>query len=48
MRLVPQAELHTLIERDYSAMQDMILGDVPEFGWVMEQLQHAEAAINGT
>ena len=48
VRLVPQPELGTVIERDYSAMQGMILGDVPDFGWVMEQLQHAEAAINGT
>ena len=46
VRLVPQAELCTVIERDYGAMQGMILGDVPEFGWVMERLQHAEAAIN--
>ncbi len=46
VRLVPQAELRTVIERDYGAMQGMILGDVPEFGWVMEQLQTAEAAIN--
>ena len=46
VRLVPQAELRTVIERDYGAMQSMILGEVPEFGWVMEQLQRAEAAIN--
>ena len=48
VRLVPQAELRTVIERDYGAMQSMILGDVPDFGWVMEQLQRAEAAINRT
>ncbi len=48
VRLVPQPELGRVIERDYSAMQGMILGDVPDFGWVMEQLQHAEAAINRT
>ena len=35
-----------VIERDYVAMQGMILGDVPTFGWVMEQLQRAEATIN--
>ena len=46
MRLVPQAELRTVIERDYGAMQGMILGDVPDFGWVIEQLRRAEAAIN--
>ena len=47
VRLVPQAELHAVIERDYGAMQGMILGDVPDFGWIMEQLQHAESTING-
>ena len=48
VRLVPQPDLRMVIERDYGAMQGMILGDVPDFGWVMEQLQHAEAAINRT
>jgi len=46
VRLVPQPELRQTIERDYAAMQGMILGDVPEFGWILEQLEHAEAAIN--
>ena len=46
LRLVPQAELRRVIERDYDAMQDMIFGDVPDFGWVMEQLQRAEDEIN--
>ena len=48
MRLVPQAELRAVIEQDYRAMQGMILGDGPDFLWVMDQLRHAEAAINGT
>ena len=48
VRLVPQMELRTVIERDYRAMQGMILGDVPDFRWVMEQLQLAEAVINRT
>ena len=47
VRLVPQMELRTVIEWDYRAMQGMILGDVPDFRWVMEQLQFAEAVING-
>ena len=47
IRLVPQAELHTLIERDYRAMQGMILGEAPDFGWVTDQIRYAEAAING-
>ena len=33
LRLVPQAELRIVIERDYQAMQGMILGDVPDFEW---------------
>ena len=48
VHLVPQQELSTAIEADYSAMRDMILGDPPDFGWIMEQLQYAEATINGT
>ena len=47
VRLVPQAKLRTVIEGDYEAMEGMILGEAPTFGWVMEQLQHAETVING-
>ena len=46
VRLIPQSRLRTEIARDYEAMQGMILGDVPDFGWIIEQLQHAEASIN--
>lgn len=48
MRLVPQAKLSKVIERDYRAMQDMIHGDIPDFGWITDQLLHAEAMVNGT
>ena len=48
VRLVPQAELRTAIERDYAAMKDMIVGEAPQFGWIMEQIQHAEDTINET
>ncbi|MCY3867939.1 MAG: nucleotidyl transferase AbiEii/AbiGii toxin family protein [Gemmatimonadetes bacterium] len=47
VRLVPQAELRKVIEQDYRAMQGMILGETPDFGWVTDQLRQAEAAING-
>ena len=47
-RFVPRAELRTVIERDYRAMQGMTLGEAPEFGWIIEQLQHAEAVINAS
>ena len=47
VRLVPQPELRSVIERDYGAMEGMILGEAPEFSWVMEQIQGSEAVING-
>ena len=34
------------IERDYAEMGRMIFGDIPDFGWIMEQLESAEATIN--
>lgn len=46
VRLVPQPELRTVIERGYRALEGMILDDVPDFGWIMEQLRFAEAQIN--
>ena len=48
VKLMPQSELRSVIERDYRAMQGMILGDVPDFGWIMEQIQRAESVINQT
>ena len=46
VRLVPQPELRAVIERGYRALEGMIFGDVPDFGWIMEQLRFAEAEIN--
>ncbi len=46
LRLVPQAELSSVIESDYGAMEGMILGEAPTFDWVMEQTQYAEDAVN--
>ena len=48
VRLVPHEGLRAVIERDYRAMQGMILGEGPDFGWVTDQLRDAEAAINGS
>ncbi len=48
VKLVPQWELRMLNERDYEAMQDMILGDIPDFRWIVDLLTHAEAIVNGT
>ena len=47
LRLAPQAELSTVIEGDYRAMEGMILGETPGFQWVMEQIEYAEATVNG-
>ncbi len=46
VKLVPQPGLREAIERDYAAMQSMILGDAPEFEWINERLQDAENVIN--
>lgn len=46
VRLTPQPELRAVLERDYAAMRGMMLGDAPDFGWIVEQIQTAEAAIN--
>ncbi len=48
VRFVPQTELLTVIERDYRAMEGTILGEAPEFGWIIEQIQHAEAVISAS
>lgn len=44
--VVPQDALRAAIEKDYEAMQGMMLGEAPEFDWVMKQLQIAEDTIN--
>lgn len=48
VRLVPQPGLRAVIENDYAAMKGMMLGDAPDFDWVMAQLQAAEDMINRT
>lgn len=46
LRLLPQKEPRAVIERDYEQMQEMLFGDAPDFGWIMEQLEYAESIIN--
>ncbi len=46
LRLVPQPEPRAVIERDYRAMRDMFLGEVPTFEWIIGQLHRVENAIN--
>jgi Nucleotidyl transferase AbiEii toxin, Type IV TA system len=48
LRLVPQPALQAVIGKDYEDMQGMILGEAPDFMWVMEQVERAEAEINRT
>jgi hypothetical protein len=45
-RIVPQPVLRKEIEKDYAAMQGMILGDAPPFTWIMERLEAVEATLN--
>jgi len=45
-RIVPQPELRQAIEKDYRAMQGMILGESPPFGWVLDQLAEIEKEVN--
>ena len=44
-RLAPQPELRAVIERDYAAIQHMILGDVHQFEWIVEQLDPSSPEI---
>ena len=46
LRFVPDGELRGAIERDYRAMESLVFGDAPEFGWVMDQLRAAEEGAN--
>ena len=48
LRLLPQAEPRAVIEQDYAEMKRMIFGDIPDFGWIMEQLAAAAGAVNRT
>lgn len=44
--IVPHGRLRKVIEQDYAAMQGMMLGDAPDFDWVIGQLEIAEKKIN--
>ena len=45
--VVPRNELGRAVEQDYRAMRDMILGEVPEFAWIMDRLNQLDARLNG-
>ena len=44
--IVPRSGLYRAVERDYAAMRDMILGEAPEFEWVVRQLERVDALVN--
>ena len=46
LRLVPPEDSMPLIEKDYAAMQNMIFGDAPDFGWLMSEISQLESEIN--
>ena len=46
--VLPPDRLRKAVERDYTAMRDMILGDAPEFAWIIRQLERVDARINSS
>ncbi len=46
LRLVPQPELRSAMERDYRRMQGMMAGDAPAFEWINDRLQALETQFN--
>ena len=48
LKLTPHGELQEAIERDYRAMTSMIFGNIPEFGWIVDQLRSAEQYVNAS
>ena len=45
--LVPHNEMLTNLEQDYNAMSEMIFGDVPAFGAIIESIVNLEKHLNG-
>ena len=48
LKFVPQSDLLNVIKRDYAAMEGMILGDVPAFDWIVDNLIQAEDQVNSS
>jgi hypothetical protein len=46
VRLVPQAEIQSLLEADFARMTGMMFGDPPSFSWVLERIAALEVDIN--
>ena len=45
-RLVPKEQLSKDIERDYKAMQGMVLGDGPSFNEIIDAIERLEQHLN--
>jgi nucleotidyltransferase AbiEii toxin of type IV toxin-antitoxin system len=45
-KLIPEDHVMTVLRKDYSAMQEMIFGEYPEFDDIMATLSQLEAEIN--
>ena len=46
LKIVPYDSLLKALERDYQAMQGMMLGDVPNFNDLVKILERLETAID--
>lgn len=47
LRLMPNEELTNALRRDFSGMQEMIIGDAPSFDDILSAIEAFEAEING-
>ena len=47
LRLAPSPELTTALRRDYAGMQDMIIGEAPDFDAILKAIRLFEEAVNG-
>ena len=45
--LVPHDEMLANLEQDYKAMSEMIFGDIPAFGAIIESVVNLEKHLNG-
>jgi len=46
LRLLPNDNNRNLVKKDYSAMQGMIFGEIPNWETILEQLKNLENEIN--
>ena len=47
LRLMPNEDLTAALRRDYAGMQEMIIGDAPDFDDILVEIAAFEAEING-